>query len=157
MSNTEKRPDLLECRSAGHQDPRVGQGVATSSQQVQLIEPKTVTLGGGDALRVRRTLPSLGRSFVGAWCFADHYGPDQGICMDVPPHPHTSLQTVSWLFEGEIEHRDSAGVHAMVVPGEVNLMTSGHGIAHSEVSTPKRDLLHGVQLWVVLPEADKDL
>lgn len=77
--------------------------------------------------------------------------------MDVPPHPHTSLQTVSWLFSGEIEHRDSAGVHEMVRPGEVNLMTSGHGISHSEVSTPRRELLHGVQLWVVLPEEDKDL
>jgi len=77
--------------------------------------------------------------------------------MDVPPHPHTGLQTVSWLFDGEIEHRDSGGVHAMVRPGEVNLMTSGHGIAHSEVSTPERDLLHGVQLWVVLPEHDQHL
>ena len=124
---------------------------------MQVIEPKEVALGGTDALRVRRTLPSLRRSFVGAWCFADHYGPEQGVCMDVPPHPHTGLQTVSWLFDGEIEHRDSGGVHAMVRPGEVNLMTSGFGIAHSEVSTPERDLLHGVQLWVVLPDSSKDL
>lgn len=70
---------------------------------------------------------------------------------------HTGLQTVSWLFDGgEIEHRDSAGVQALVRPGEVNLMTSGFGIAHSEVSTPQRDLLHTVQLWV-LPESSKDL
>ena len=135
MSNTETRAEVHECVTDAAHDPR----------EIQRIEPKSVQLGE-DALKVRRTLPSLRRSFVGAWCFADHYGPEHGICMDVPPHPHTGLQTVSWLFEGEIEHRDSGGVHAMVRPGEVNLMTSGHGIAHSEVSTPERDLLHGVQL-----------
>ena len=147
MSNVEARPSVVDCTATGEQDP----------DHVQVIEPKEVALGGTDALRVRRTLPSLRRSFVGAWCFADHYGPEQGVCMDVPPHPHTGLQTVSWLFDGEIEHRDSGGVHAMVRPGEVNLMTSGFGIAHSEVSTPERDLLHGVQLWVVLPDSSKDL
>lgn len=111
-------------------------------------------------MTVRRTLPHRDRSFIGAWCFVDHYGPNDVATsggMDVPPHPHTGLQTVSWLFEGEVEHRDSGGVHAMVRPGEVNLMTSGHGIAHSEVSTPSTTALHGVQLWVVLPEADRNL
>src|SRR5688500_1514548 len=73
--------------------------------------------------------------------------------MSVAPHPHTGLQTVSWLFEGEIEHRDSAGNHAMVRPGEVNLMTGGRGISHSEVSTSDTSALHGVQLWVALPDA----
>jgi redox-sensitive bicupin YhaK (pirin superfamily) len=76
--------------------------------------------------------------------------------MDVPPHPHTGLQTVSWLFDGEVEHRDSAGVHAMVRPGELNLMTAGAGICHSEVSTASTTLLHGVQLWVALPDSDRD-
>ena len=76
--------------------------------------------------------------------------------MDVPPHPHTGLQTVSWLFSGEIEHRDSAGVHAMVRPGELNLMTAGAGICHSEVSIPSARILHGVQLWVALPDADRN-
>lgn len=147
MSNTETRAELHDCPTDVPHDPH----------EIQRIEPKTLHLGPEDALKVRRTLPSLRRSFVGAWCFADHYGPEQGVCMDVPPHPHTGLQTVSWLFEGEIEHRDSGGVHAMVRPGELNLMTSGYGIAHSEVSTPERDLLHGVQLWVALPEADRDL
>jgi redox-sensitive bicupin YhaK (pirin superfamily) len=71
--------------------------------------------------------------------------------MDVPPHPHTGLATVSWLFEGEVEHRDSAGVHTLIRPGELNLMTSGAGIAHAEVSTARTSALHGVQLWVVLP------
>ena len=75
--------------------------------------------------------------------------------MDVPPHPHTGLQTVSWLFSGEVEHRDSAGVHAMVRPGELNLMTAGAGICHSEVSTSTATVLHGAQLWVALPEADR--
>ncbi len=147
MSNTEARSEVVDCVVPDEHDP----------EHVQVVEPKEVALGGEDALRVRRTLPSLRRSFVGAWCFVDHYGPERGVCMDVPPHPHTGLQTVSWLFDGEIEHRDSGGVHAMVRPGEVNLMTSGHGIAHSEVSTPAGDLLHGVQLWVVLPEESKDL
>ena len=96
-------------------------------------------LGGLRAIPVRRTLPQRPRSLVGAWCFVDHYGPDR--CRrhrrhEVAPHPHTGLQTVSWLFTGEIEHRDSAGHRAMVRPGEVNLMTAGHGISHSEVSTP---------------------
>lgn len=127
---------------------------------VHVLTPREVPLGGLRAMTVRRTLPHRDRSFVGAWCFVDHYGPDDVDTtggMDVPPHPHTGLQTVSWLFEGEVEHRDTGGVHAMVRPGEVNLMTSGHGIAHSEVSTPGTRTLHGVQLWVVLPEADRDL
>ncbi|MCW2655454.1 MAG: Pirin-related protein [Mycobacterium sp.] len=110
-------------------------------------------------MRVKRTLPQRQRSLVGAWCFADHYGPHNvrhGRGMDVPPHPHTGLQTVSWLFDGEIEHRDSAGVHALVRQGELNLMTAGAGICHSEVSTTATTLLQGVQLWVALPGAGRD-
>ncbi len=76
--------------------------------------------------------------------------------MSVAPHPHTGLQTVSWLFTGEIEHRDSAGHHAFVRPGELNLMTAGRGISHSEVSTPRTTTLHGAQLWVALPESALD-
>jgi redox-sensitive bicupin YhaK (pirin superfamily) len=108
---------------------------------------------------VRRTLPQRARTLIGAWCFADHYGPDDVSVtggMDVPPHPHTGLQTVSWLFSGEIEHRDSLGSHAFVRPGELNLMTGGHGISHSEVSTPGTTILHGVQLWVALPDEHRD-
>jgi redox-sensitive bicupin YhaK (pirin superfamily) len=111
-------------------------------------------------MTVHRTLPQRQRSLVGAWCFADHYGPDDVAAtggMDVPPHPHTGLQTVSWLFSGEIEHRDSGGVHALVRPGELNLMTAGHGVAHSEVSTPDTRMLHGVQLWVALPDDARDV
>ena len=127
---------------------------------LQIIEAREVPLGGLRAMTVRRTLPSRDRSFVGAWCFADHYGPTRvgadGPGMDVAPHPHTGLQTVSWLFTGEIEHRDSAGNHALVRPGEMNLMTGGHGICHSEVSTPDTTVLHGVQLWVALPSSARD-
>ena len=106
-------------------------------------------------MTVRRTLPQRQRSLIGAWCFVDHYGPDdvgQSGGMVVPPHPHTGLSTVSWLFTGEIEHRDSAGHHAMVRPGEMNLMTAGRGISHSEYSTPQTTTLHGAQLWLALPD-----
>lgn len=145
MSNTDASEEIELC-------PEGADGVL-------VLAPRDVPLGGPRAMTVRRTLPHKDRSFVGAWCFVDHYGPDDVAAtggMDVPPHPHTGLQTVSWLFEGEIEHRDSGGVHAMVRPGEVNLMTGGRGIAHSEVSTPQTAVLHGVQLWVVLPTADAD-
>ncbi|MFN2318760.1 MAG: pirin family protein [Dermatophilaceae bacterium] len=147
MSNGERDPEPVRCSGEhGHHDDLV------------VLQPREIPLGGPRAMTVRRTIPHRDRSFVGAWCFVDHYGPDDVAGtggMDVAPHPHTGLQTVSWLFEGEIEHRDSAGYHAMVRPGEVNLMTSGAGIAHSEVSTEPTTTLHGVQLWVVLPEADR--
>jgi redox-sensitive bicupin YhaK (pirin superfamily) len=123
--------------------------------EVEVVSAREVPLGGPRAMRVRRTLPQRQRSLVGAWCFVDHYGPDDVSVtggMDVPPHPHTGLQTVSWLFSGEIEHRDSLGIHAMVRPGELNLMSAGRGICHSEVSTPGTTTLHGVQLWLALPD-----
>lgn len=147
MSNPERDPQELHCT-----------GEHERADELLVLAPRVVPLGGPRAMTVRRTLPHRDRPFVGAWCFVDHYGPDEvGATggMDVAPHPHTGLQTVSWLFEGEIEHRDTAGYHAMVRPGEVNLMTSGAGIAHSEVSTLGTSTLHGVQLWVVLPEVDR--
>ena len=121
----------------------------------ELLEPRLVPLGGPRAMEVRRTLPQRRRSLIGAWCFLDHYGPEPKR-MVVPPHPHTGLATVSWLFAGEIEHRDSTGAHAMVRPGELNLMTAGHGIQHSEVSTERSDVLHGAQLWLALPETQRE-
>lgn len=126
--------------------------------EVEILTARDVPLGGPRAMTVRRTLPQRARTTIGAWCFADHYGPDrvaESGGMDVAPHPHTGLQTASWLFTGEIEHRDSLGVHAFVRPGELNLMTGGHGISHSEVSTPDTTVLHGVQLWVALPDAHR--
>jgi quercetin 2,3-dioxygenase len=149
VSNVETAPQELACRGGG-----------PAGREVQVLAPRDVPLGGPESTRVRRTLPQRARSLIGAWCFADHYGPDDLTAvagMDVAPHPHTGLQTVSWLFAGEIEHRDSLGTHALVRPGELNLMTSGHGIAHSEVSTPATTILHGVQLWVALPAAHRDV
>ncbi|MFJ4098140.1 pirin family protein [Amycolatopsis japonica] len=149
MSNTEADPAELLCSE------RPGEGVT-------VLTPRDVPLGGPRAIRVRRTLPQRQRSLIGAWCFADHYGPQDVSAsggMDVAPHPHTGLQTASWLFSGEIEHRDSIGTHAMVRPGELNLMTAGHGIAHSEVSTVSSSdtsTLHGVQLWIALPDEHRD-
>ncbi|MFN8227587.1 MAG: pirin family protein [Mycobacterium sp.] len=140
MSNLEAEPAEIDC-------------LPETSAGVEILEPRRVPLGGPRAINVRRTLPQRRRSLVGAWCFADHYNTGgSGPAMDVPPHPHTGLQTVSWLFAGEIEHRDSAGVHAMVRPGELNLMTAGAGICHSEVSTDATHFLHGVQLWIALPD-----
>ena len=146
MTNLETRPEEITCDDRGR-------------GRLEIIAPRAVPLGGPRAMDVRRTLPSKQRSLIGAWCFLDHYGPDDISAtggMQVPPHPHTGLQTVSWLFTGEIEHRDSAGNHAMVVPGEVNLMTGGHGISHSEISTDAVPILHGAQLWVALPEEHRD-
>ncbi|MFF8594208.1 pirin family protein [Streptomyces sp. NPDC015220] len=133
----------------------VDDGERAGKTRVEVLTPRDVPLGGPRAMSVRRTLPQRTRTLIGAWCFADHYGPDDVARtggMDVAPHPHTGLQTVSWLFSGEIEHRDSLGSHALVRPGELNLMTGGHGISHSEVSTPRTTVLHGVQLWVALPD-----
>jgi hypothetical protein len=110
---------------------------------------------------VQRTLPHKDRRMIGAWCFVDHYGPHDvttGPGMQVPPHPHTGLQTVSWLLEGEILHRDSLGSLQLVRPGELNLMTSGRAISHSEESPAERsDRLHGIQLWVALPHQHRHI
>ncbi|WP_189306208.1 pirin family protein [Streptomyces albospinus] len=149
MSNTETKPMELRCGAA------VDSRLLIEAARVDVLTARDVPLGGPRAMTVRRTLPQRARTLIGAWCFADHYGPDDVSLtggMDVAPHPHTGLQTVSWLFSGEIEHRDSLGSHAYVRPGELNLMTGGFGICHSEVSTPRTTILHGVQLWVALPE-----
>jgi redox-sensitive bicupin YhaK (pirin superfamily) len=148
MSNLDTRPDEMAAEASDRPESAPG--------AVEVLQPRLVPLGGPRAMTVRRTLPQRQRSLIGGWCFIDHYGPDpvaQTGGMSVPPHPHTCLQTVSWLFTGEVEHRDSAGNHALVRPGELNLMTAGRGIAHSEVSTPGAGVLHGVQLWVALPAA----
>ena len=153
MSNVEVAPEAMRCGVP------VGDERPGASQQVEVLTAREVPLGGPRALHVRRTLPQRARTLIGAWCFADHYGPVDVSAnggMDLPTHPHTGLQTVSWLFAGEVEHRDSLGSHAFVRPGEVNLMTGGYGICHSEYSTPATGVLHGVQLWVALPEEHRD-
>jgi redox-sensitive bicupin YhaK (pirin superfamily) len=146
MSNLDRRP---EARELG------GLEATSAGPALDLLPGKEVILG--ESTRVRRLLPTLGRRLVGAWAFVDHYGPDDvaaGAGMQVPPHPHTGLQTVSWLLEGSVHHRDSLGSDVTFGPRELPLMTAGSGIAHSEqspVSHPR--FLHGVQLWVVLPDA----
>jgi len=123
----------------------------------RLLEPHAGRATSLGALRVVRALPVRGRRLVGPWCFLDRFGPlsfAEGSPMDVAPHPHTGLQTVTWLLSGEIAHDDSLGSAATARPGVVNVMTSGDGIAHTE-RTPRAHTgrLDGVQLWVALPEA----
>jgi len=125
---------------------------------LELLLPRDVPLGGPRAMPVQRVLPNKHRHFIGAWCFADAFGPTSLAGqpgMDVPPHPHTGLQTWSWLVDGAIEHRDSAGFSHTVRPGGLNIMTAGRGISHSEYSTADTDVLHGVQLWTVLPRDER--
>lgn len=123
---------------------------------LELSAARTATVG---AMTVRRLLPLRRRRSVGAWCFADHYGPmsvDGVTGMNVPPHPHIGIQTVTWLRAGNVLHRDSLGTEQMIRPGQLNLMTSGRGIAHSEESPAEHDPeLHGVQLWVALPDRSR--
>jgi hypothetical protein len=107
--------------------------------------------------QVRRVLPRRRLRTVGAWCFADHMGPaevTETAGLDVGPHPHTGLQTVTWLMEGAVLHRDSLGSEQLIRPGQVNLMTAGRGVVHAEENTGDyRGTLQGVQLWVAQPEA----
>jgi redox-sensitive bicupin YhaK (pirin superfamily) len=118
-----------------------------------LIEPRPIKLTTRTGVEVRRTLPHRDLKMIGAWCFVDHFGPTkQTDGMVVAAHPHTGLQTVTWLIEGAIEHRDSIGSVQIIKPGQLNLMTAGHGIAHSELSQTGPALLHAVQLWVALPK-----
>src|SRR4051794_27268155 len=150
MSNLDRRPSPQE----------LGGPEQTSTGPVlELLPGKEVMLG--ESTSVRRLLPTLGRRLVGAWAFVDHYGPDDVTSspgMHVAPHPHTGLQTVSWLLEGEVHHRDSLGSDVQFGPGQLALMTAGHGIAHSEQSPAVHPrFLHGAQLWVVLPDASRDV
>ncbi|MFE2428890.1 pirin family protein [Streptomyces sp. NPDC059373] len=142
-----------------HPSPHLCGGRADVSAQPvrELLSPREANLGGSTV--VRRLLPNLGRRMVGAWAFVDHYGPDDiadESGMQVPPHPHMGLQTVSWLHDGEVLHRDSLGSVQTLHPRELGLMTSGRAITHSEQSpAPHARLLHGAQLWVALPDAHR--
>jgi quercetin 2,3-dioxygenase len=113
------------------------------------------------AVRVSRALPIRDRRMIGPWCFLDRFGPLEfagARPMNVPPHPHIGLQTVSWLLEGEVLHSDSLGAEAMARPGTVNVMTAGRGIAHAEESPVENSgRLNGVQLWVALPDVDRSV
>jgi redox-sensitive bicupin YhaK (pirin superfamily) len=124
--------------------------------EVEVSPSREASVGG---VAVRRALPRRQRRTVGAWCFADHFGPaggdgPDGGGMEIGPHPHTSLHTVTWLLEGGLLHRDSLGSEQLIRPGQLNLMTAGHGVAHAE-ETPRAGaaaVQHGIQLWVAQPE-----
>jgi hypothetical protein len=137
---------LDECEALGAERPLV-----------QSFPNRHVSLG---PLTVARALPVREKRLVGPWCFLDRFGPlsfGEGKPMDVAPHPHIGLQTVTWLLDGEVVHDDSLGSESLLRPGGTNVMTSGRGIAHAE-QTPSRHSgrLDGVQLWVALPENDRD-
>jgi redox-sensitive bicupin YhaK (pirin superfamily) len=128
---------------------------------METITPTTHDLG---EFKVRRTLPSKPRRMVGPFIFVDQFGPARlpaGRGMDVRPHPHINLATVTYLFEGAIEHRDSIGSNQVIEPGAVNLMTAGSGIVHSERSPaelrPNGPSLYGMQTWLALPEGKEEL
>jgi len=141
MSDLDPAPDTIDVAPVGHPRP-----------QLRIIEAREVPLGGVRAMTVSRTIPERTLPTVGAWCFADEAGPAPHLTR-VLPHPHIGLQTVSWLLAGSIRHRDTVGSDVIVRPGQLNLMTSGAGIAHSEF-TPGDDPepVHLLQLWIALPE-----
>jgi quercetin 2,3-dioxygenase len=149
MSNLDRRPTPRELG---------GLEATAAGPALDLLPGREVLLG--ESTRVRRLLPTLGRRMIGAWAFVDHYGPDDVSStagMQVAPHPHTGLQTVSWLLEGEVHHRDSLGSDVQFGPGQLALMTAGHGIAHAEQSPVVHPrFLHGAQLWVALPDAHRE-
>jgi redox-sensitive bicupin YhaK (pirin superfamily) len=128
---------------------------------LRIIQPRDKDLGG---FSVRRVLPSSQQKMVGPWVFFDHMGPAHfpaGEGINVRPHPHVNIATVTYLFEGEILHRDSVGSHQAIRPGDLNLMVSGSGIVHSERERPEvRDVphsLHGLQLWLALPAEQEEI
>jgi redox-sensitive bicupin YhaK (pirin superfamily) len=140
-------------------DPVFGDA-RSSDAIVQIIVPRSIDLGG---LQVRRALPSARSRMVGPFIFFDHFGPavfHAGDGIDVRPHPHIGLATVTYLFDGEIVHRDSLGSAMPIRPGAVNWMTAGRGIVHSERTAPDHrdggEPLHGLQLWVALPVKDEE-
>jgi redox-sensitive bicupin YhaK (pirin superfamily) len=130
---------------------------ASMGDEVVVTDSRLAQVG---SMQVRRALPTRGRRTVGAWCFADHFGPvqvDGCIRADIGPHPHLGLQTVTWLLAGELIHRDSLGSEQPIRPGQLNLMTAGHGVAHAEEAPEGyRGTIHGIQLWVAQPSATRE-
>src|ERR1700686_1950039 len=141
-------------------DPQAGDTYACEAI-AHVVVPRTVDLG--DGFSVRRALPSARSRMVGPFIFLDHFGPAEfraGNGLDVRPHPHIGLATVTYLFDGEIMHRDSLGTAAAIKPGEVNWMTAGRGIVHSERTAPDHrndgEPIHGLQCWVAMPAAQEE-
>jgi redox-sensitive bicupin YhaK (pirin superfamily) len=143
------------------QDPLAGDKFSCNALKTVIV-PRTSDLG--DGFTVRRALPSVQSRMVGPFVFFDHFGPTEfrsGNGLDVRPHPHIGLATVTYLFDGEIMHRDSLGTAVPIRPGEINWMTAGRGIVHSERTGTERraegDTLHGLQMWVALPAASEEM
>jgi redox-sensitive bicupin YhaK (pirin superfamily) len=141
-------------------EPAAGDGAASDAIDLMIV-PRSVDLGG---FEVRRALPHVKRRMVGPFIFFDHFGPavfDAGKGIDVRPHPHIGLATVTFLFDGEIVHRDSLGTALAIRPGAVNWMTAGRGIVHSERTAPDHrsggERLHGLQCWVAMPAGDEEI
>lgn len=122
--------------------------------EVEITDSRLSQVG---ELTVRRALPQRQRRTVGAWCFLDHGGPVRAPAgaFGIGPHPHIGLQTVTWVLSGELLHRDGLGSEQPIRPGQLNLMTAGHGIVHAEEHTVE-GVLHVVQLWVAQPDATRD-
>ncbi len=123
-----------------------------------IIDPRIVKLTTRTEIDIKRNLPHAHLRRIGAWVFLDHFGPTAQVDgMVVAAHPHTGLQTVTWPFAGKVDHRDSIGSKQLIEPGQLNLMTAGRGIAHSEMSLVGPSSLHSVQLWVALPESVRNM
>ncbi|MBC6904601.1 pirin family protein [Saccharophagus sp. K07] len=122
---------------------------------LERVTPHVTDVGG---IAVNRVLPRRARRLVGSWCFLDHIGPLRNAAIDlhVGEHPHIGLQTFTWMMEGEILHRDSLGSDQVIRPGQVNLMTAGRGIAHTEDALPGQNAIHAAQLWIALPKEQAD-
>jgi redox-sensitive bicupin YhaK (pirin superfamily) len=128
----------------------------------QIITPRPIRLTTRTGVEVQRLLPQAGLRKISAWCFLDHFGPTiADDAMVVAAHPHTGLQTATWLVEGMVEHRDSIGSVQTLRPREFNLMTAGRGIAHSELGLnpegSQSNSMHAVQLWIALPDAARHI
>ncbi|MVU83993.1 pirin family protein [Nocardia sp. ET3-3] len=149
MSDLEPKPEEALCESSGRPGPRT-----------EFFSAREVPLGGVRGVTVFRSLPQRDLPTVGAWCFLDNFGSGSETNPeghDIDPHPHIGLQTVTWPLDGRIRHRDSVGSDVEIEPGQLNIMTSGHGIAHSEYRVPGHISGRGLQLWVALPNESRDI
>ncbi len=146
MSNLNDNGELVECPNQA------------APSTLNAVASRKSILGSG--LPIIRHLPSSDQRLIGPWCFLDHIGPtslSEENAVDVGTHPHTGLQTVTWLFEGALLHKDSLGYEQVIEPGQLNLMTAGHGICHSEESPPGfSGPMHGLQFWIALPAEHED-
>ncbi len=146
----------LAAEDAAADASRPGGLPSAAPTTVEITDSRQAEVG---SVSVRRALPQRQRRTVGAWCFADHMGPAEVTAdggLDIGPHPHMGLQTVTWLLSGEVVHRDSLGSEQLIRPGQLNLMTAGRGVAHSEEGTGTyRGELQGIQLWVAQPRSTR--